>query len=273
MKDLDKNVKRLLLVLAVLFFCNPGFGQNIDGETFSLELSNPNSPGKLEFQNTNGGISIVGHDKATIEIFAKRREKRKAPKTREGMKSISNNNLEYSVEEIKNTVLIRTWNSGTVDFEIKVPRKFSLNIKTVNRGNIYVEKVSGEFEVSNVNGSITMKDVSGSVIADALNKDIIVNFISINNSPMAFSNFNGDIEVSFPGSLQAEVKAKSQTGEIYTDFDMKIKAADPTISKKEANGAYKVTRDEWVRGSINGGGAEIVFQTHNGDILIRNKDK
>mgnify|MGYP000032370584 CR=1 FL=1 len=101
------------------------------------------------------------------------------------------------MEELKNTVLIRTWPNGTVDFSIKVPRNFNLNIKAINNGDIYVEDVSGEFEVSNVNGSITMENISGPVLADAMNKDIKIDFRSVGDGHMAFSNFNGDIDISF----------------------------------------------------------------------------
>lgn len=192
------------------------------------------------------------------------------------MTSIKNNNLEFTVEEHENTVYIKSWphNSGASDFEIQVPENFSLSLKTVNRGDIYVEGLSGEFEVSNTNGSITMKDIKGSVLADAMNKDIVVNFLSVSNTPMAFSNFNGDIDVSFPSDFKAKVKAKTQSGEIFTDFDLKLSSSDkPMLSTKDKSGVYKVTRNEWVTGELNGGGPEVHFQTYNGDILIRNKDK
>jgi len=277
MKNHKNTLRNLLVFLGALLISFPIHAQQLNGETFSIGLSDPSSPGKLEFRHIDGNISISAHDKSVVEITATRRESKKKvePKMREGMKSISNKNknLEYEVEELKNTVLIRTWPNGTVDFSIKVPRNFNLNIKAINNGDIYVEDVSGEFEVSNVNGSITMENISGPVLADAMNKDIKVDFRSIGNGHMAFSNFNGDIDISFPGDLKAEVKAKAPMGDIFSDFDMKMIESDASSSQKSENGTYKVTRNEWIKGTINGGGTELVFQNFNGDILIRNKDK
>lgn len=274
MKELTMTAKISLVAIACLLISLPGIAQQVNGETFSIPLSEPNKPGKLEFHLIDGSIKVLGHDSKEVQINAKRREPRKTQRTREGMKSITSNNLEYTVEELKNTVLIKAWPSGTIDFEIKVPKNFSLNIKTVNKGDIYVENVQGEFEVSNTNGAITMKDISGSVIADAMNKDIVVSFLSVSNNPMAFSNFNGDIDVTFPGNFKAMIKAKTQQGEIFTDFNLDLKSSDkPTVTKKDGSGVYKVSRNEWVSGTLNGGGQEVQFQTYNGDILIRNKDK
>lgn len=277
MKNHKNTLRNLLILLGALLISFPIHAQQLNGETFSIELSDPSSPGKLEFKHVDGNISITAHDKSQVEITAKRRASNKEaePKMREGMKSISNKNknLEYEVEELKNTILIRTWPNGTVDFDIKVPRDFNLDIKTVNNGNIYVEDLNGEFEVSNVNGSITMKNISGPVLADAMNQDIKIDFRSVGNGHMAFSNFNGDIDISFPGDLKADVKAKAPMGDVFSDFEMNMEETEATSTKKSANGTYKVSRNEWIKGSINGGGAEMVFQNFNGDILIRNKDK
>lgn len=37
------------------------------------------------------------------------------------------------------------------------------------------------------------------------------------------------------------------------------------------SGQYKIVIDEWKKGDINGGGAEITMKTNNGDVYIRKK--
>ncbi len=59
----------------------------------------------------------------------------------------------------------------------------------------------GNILVKGVNGEIILENVSGSASADTL---------------------NGDLDITFPGSLKANVKAKSDMGEIFTDFDMSV---------------------------------------------------
>ena len=107
---------------------------------------------------------------------------------------------------------------------------------------------------------------------DTTNGEVEVLFDEINSdAPMAFSSFNGDVQVTFPSSLKADVKAKSDMGDVYTDFDMAISKNEPLVDKKTSSGKFKVKIEQWVRGTINGGGPEMLFKTFNGDIMIKSK--
>jgi hypothetical protein len=64
---------------------------------------------------------------------------------------------------------------------------------------------------------------------------------------------------------------KSKSGEIFEGFDMVIEKTKPATETKRESGVYKVKIDDWIYGSINGGGAEISMQTTNGNIYVRKK--
>lgn len=251
-------------------------------ETVTIPLSNPSKEGFLKMSIINGSITIKGTNTKEVSVTGTKRggEKRyySGRKTSKndvsGLKRISNNSLEFSAEEYDNEVRVKSSPQGTTDFEILVPKNFSLKISTINKGKIYVENVNGTMDISNVNGPITLKDVGGSVSADALNKDITVNFLAVTpDVPMAFSSLNGDIDITFPKSLKADIKVKSDRGEIYTDFDLKAKPSKAKITKDEVSkgNAYRVKVEKWITGSINGGGPEILFKNFNGDVIIRAK--
>ena len=250
-------------------------------ETVTIPLSNPSKPGLLKMGIINGSITVKGTNGKEVIVTGTRREssdkhhRRKSSKNNtSGLKRISNNSLEFSAEEFDNVVRVRGSHQGTTDFEIKVPKNFSLKISTINRGEIYVENVNGTMDISNTNGKITLNDISGSVSADALNRDIKVNFIKVTpNVAMAFSSLNGDIDVTFPKTLKADIKIKSDRGEVYTDFELKAKPSKAKITKGNSRkgNSYKVKVEKWITGSINGGGAEILFKNFNGDVIIRSK--
>jgi DUF4097 and DUF4098 domain-containing protein YvlB len=127
-------------------------------------------------------------------------------------------------------------------------------------------------EISNLNGAITLTNIGGSVIADALNKDIVVTFTKgYEKSPMAFTSLNGDLDITFPKNLAANIKAKTDNGEIYTDYEIKMTRDIKKEEKRTYSGVYKVNVDKWVTGAIGGGGSELLFKTMNGDIMIRSK--
>ena len=72
--------------------------------------------------------------------------------------------------------------------------------------------------------------------------------------------------------MGARVKLKTDNGDIYTDFDVKLDASGqrPVIEDGRPNrGKYRVRIDHSMYGTINGGGPEFQFQTFNGNVYIR----
>ncbi len=272
-----KNIR--IAMLAILFL----FAANIAAqETVTVPLSNPTKSGILQIEIISGSIIVKGTKEKDVIIKRTRRkddtQNGNINKNRKGLKKVLNNSLEFSVKEFDNVVKVQSSSSVIIDFEILVPENFSLKISTINKGEIYVENVNGTMDISNTNGEIRLKDISGSVSADALNKDITINFIKVTpNVAMAFSSLNGDIDVTFPKAIKADIKIKSDRGEIYTDFNLKEKQSKEEQSKvKMRNGQNKNTynvefKKQWVIGSINGGGAKILFKNYNGDVIIREK--
>jgi DUF4097 and DUF4098 domain-containing protein YvlB len=125
-------------------------------------------------------------------------------------------------------------------------------------------------EVSNVNGSIKLTDISGSVVATTVNGPVIVTFKSIDpKAAMAFSTLNGKIDVTFPASLKANVKLKSDRGDIFTDFDVATEQQKPNVTRTNKDGMYGLKIDEWVYGKIAGGGPELMMKTTFGAVYIR----
>jgi len=241
------------------------------GESITIPLSSPGEDGKLKIGLLYGSISVEAHQGKDVIVETTSKEKSKPAKMKDGMRRIGDTSLEFSVEEYNNKVTVRSKSQNKrVDFRIKVPENFSLDLRATNNGNIKVEGVRGEMEISNLNGAITLTNIGGSVIADALNKDIVVSFTKgYEKSPMAFTSLNGDLDITFPSNLAANIKAKTDQGEIYTDYEMKMTRDVSRDEKKSSSGVYKVNVDKWVTGIINCGGAELLFKTMNGDIMIR----
>ena len=66
------------------------------------------------------------------------------------------------------------------------------------------------------------------------------------------------------------MQLKSEQGEIYSDFDLQMQKAPARVDKNDqGKGKYRVTVENLMRGTINGGGQEITFNNFNGSIYIR----
>jgi hypothetical protein len=280
-----KNLKSIILALT-LGSCLHLYAQETD--KLVVPLSEPNKEAKVHVGLVFGSIKVTGYDGKDIIIEATEMELGKngghnvkvningqnQDEDTKGMKRLNANKggFEITANEVNNLVKVGIDNPHQpVAFLIKVPKKSSLKLSTVNNGNIEVDGVSGNFEISNVNGAINLKNISGSVSANTVSGNIVGTFTSATKTPMAFSNINGKIDISFPASFPANFKIKSDRGDIYSDFDMDLTAAPtgPKVISDKEKGLYKLNKDGWSYGKINGGGAEIMMKTMNGSIYIR----
>jgi hypothetical protein len=192
-----------------------------------------------------------------------------------GMKRLSGSTSGLEVEEEGNVVQISTqsWKAAT-DLVIQVPVASSLEIQSSMDGAVVVEGVNGEIDINNINGPVTLRSVSGNTLVHTVNGDIDVVLARVAaDKPLSFSTMNGDIDVTLPGDVKANLKMKTEQGEVYSDFDIDMtrQPARSEASEKTEQGKYRITFDKSLHGVINGGGQEMGFNTFSGDIYIRKK--
>jgi hypothetical protein len=192
-----------------------------------------------------------------------------------GMKRLSGSSSGLEVEEENNVITITTqsWRTAT-DLDIQVPVASSLEIQSSMDGAVVVEGVSGEVDINNINGPVTLRNVSGTILVHTVNGDIEAGLTRLApDKPLSFSTMNGDIDVTLPADVRANLKMKSEQGDIYSDFDINMtrQPAQSEPSEKTDQGKYRITFDKSLLGTINGGGQEISFTTFRGDIYIRKK--
>lgn len=268
-----KTIKIAGMLLTALLLNTHSWAQNGSGQLI-VPLSEPGKPYKLSAGLVRGSITVTGHEGKDIVIDAQSGEEGRGhvKESGNGMKRlIGNNNLDVTAEEKNNEVTVGGSAGKFVNLVIKVPQNgVKLKLSTFNDGHIIVSNVKGELEISNINGSIKLTGVSGSVVANTVNGDVTVTFRSIDpKAAMAFTTLNGNVDVTFPATLKANVKLKSDRGDIYTDFDVVNTAQKPAVTKNNKNGMYSLKIDDWVYGKIDGGGPEMLMKNMNGNIYIR----
>ncbi len=246
------------------------------GDRVAVPLSDPARPAFVKAHLLNGSIAVKSYEGKEVIVEAKARsgDDDRDRDGAAGMHRIPINSTGLEVEEESNRVDIGAASTQrTIDLTITVPVHTSLSLHTVNDGDISVSNVDGELDVNDVNGSVTLKGISGTVVAHALNGKVLVTFNRVNPSkPMAFSSLNGDIDVTFPADLKANLVISSDRGDVFSDFDVAMAARAPqqvAEDSRSQDGRYHVKIDKTVRGTINGGGQEIQFRNFNGNIYIR----
>jgi hypothetical protein len=266
------------LVLLSLIIGTQVFAQSGSTEQLIVPLSSPGKSYSLKVHLVTGSIKVTGYEGKDIIInVTPRSGDEEAPRAAEnGMKRISaTGGYEVTAKEADNTVMVNTGNPNkALDLSLKIPQDVKLKIGTVNDGEVIVENVTGELEVNNVNDKITLTNISGSVVANTVNGDVIVTFKSVDpKASMAFSTLNGDINVTLPADTKANLKLKSDNGDVFSDFDIDIDKTPSKVDKTNEPGMYKIKKDDWVYGKINGGGPEMMMKNMQGDIYVKKAAK
>jgi hypothetical protein len=240
-----------------------------------VTLSDPSRPAIVKAGLIAGGITVKSHDGKDVIVEAHARNRDDSDdQDRPGPRRLSIATTGLNVEEENNQVNVNVDSiSRPIDLTISVPVHTSLHLRAVNDGDIVVNGVDGELDVDDINGSVTLTNIAGSAVAHALNGKLIATFTKVNpQKAMAFSSLNGDIDVTFPADLKANVSLRSDRGDVFSDFDVNMQPASsqPVVEDGRNNGGkYKVKIDKTVRGTINGGGPELQFTNFNGQIYIR----
>lgn len=261
----------------VIFFLSILMAAGIQAQgdkQFTIGLSNPGQKGQLRISNQQGPVEVKGTNRKDILIkyHSLEGDQIKMTKADNGLTKISGGAPGFDVIEQDNKVRVESsfMNKG-VKFSIEVPMTFDLDIQAFTEGDIVVENIKGEVVIENFNGGIEATGISGHVIANSFNGPITVSFNEVTpDTPMAFTNHNGIVDLSFPANVKASFKVKADHGDFYTGFEMDVIQEELKTENKE--GKWNRTfLGGWVNAKVNGGGPEIKVKSNNGDVYIRKK--
>lgn len=159
-----------------------------------------------------------------------------------------------------------------VDMTLKVPAKLKLIASTVNEGQVRVSQVQGDIKARNVNGPITLTGVTGVADAKTVNGQIDVTYTTDTPPASAFKTINGTVNVYYPGRLHGNLSFKSMHGEFFTDLtNLELQPVKVTRNTNQQGNhtTYKIDKTQSYKAGK--GGADIRFETLNGNIYLKKK--
>jgi len=127
---------------------------------------------------------------------------------------------------------------------------------STGNGEVTVQDAQGPVDVSTGSGAIHVVTSTGPVSANSGNGDIDVSIGKLDRLPdMTFSTGNGEVRLTLPPGLGAELDANTGNGHVTTDFPVTLKSGRLDPSR--------------LRGRIGDGGGRLSISSGNGDIEIR----
>ncbi|MFM8536040.1 MAG: DUF4097 family beta strand repeat-containing protein [Acidimicrobiia bacterium] len=243
-------------------------------ERVNVPLSDASQPALVDIALVQGSITVRGtnrHDVGVTAMPEADRGRRRYDASAEGLRRLPQT-AGFRISEEGNRVKILSDNpSRSINFEIEVPLRSNLKLSAVNDGEILIENVDGELEVTNVNGGIVMNGVAGSVIAGTTNGTVRATLTRVNaQREMAFTSLNGTVDVTLPPATKANLRMRSNNGDVYSDFDVHLAASTPSVEEtRSGNGRYRINRNRAIVGTINGGGPDSELRTFNSNVYVR----
>lgn len=280
----------ILLLAGVVLACAPATAQKPEFKEHiskQFDLTKPANQTVLAIGNIDGFIKVESYsgNKVLIEI-----DKTISGKTQD---IVDEGKAEFKLEyaETGDSILVyitepwdtrpnrrdrnRNWNRrieyrATLNYTIKVPADISLQVSTVNNGDIDVKNVSGSIKANNINGAISLTNAKGATDVHTINGDVTINYLVSPPEKSSYYTLNGNIRVTYPASFSADLQFKSFNGEFFTDFpDTQVLAPEVTknIEHKGEGTVYKLDKKTSIR--IGNGGRKFKFETFNGNIYIK----
>ena len=243
----------------------PAAQQAADG--IPVPFSDPARIGSVSVRVHDGSIVVRGENRKDVLVISSSNDARSGRPVPQGFQRISSAGVTISEED--NRIQISAASSRQTRLEIRVPTRVNLTLSGHNGSGIEVDNVEGDIEADHHNASIRLSNVGGSVVADTHNGAIHVILTRITgDKPMSFISWNGAVDVTLPASAKANLKLRSDKGDIYTQFEMQARPA--AASQARTDGRIRIIdANQSVYGAINGGGPEFELRTYNGDIWVR----
>ncbi|MFT4685547.1 MAG: DUF4097 and DUF4098 domain-containing protein YvlB [Neolewinella sp.] len=242
----------------------------------------------IELQEIDN-LMIIGHDGEELKINRKGGN-REIDEKNKGMRKISaggkvdNTGFDLSSQVFDDKVVVSQVGKGNGTVMIYVPNTSVVKVvKSTHRGgDLEVDNFKGELDVSMMYHNVNMSNVYGPVAVNTVHGGIEAIYSS---GPPAqdlhLHSTYGAVDVTLPKNVKADLRLSTNYGDIYTDFDIDVKANMKEAFKEdehdddEGHGHDDCkcgSNSSGLTGSLNGGGKLISLRATYKDIYLRKLD-
>jgi hypothetical protein len=223
--------------------------------------------GLLKLETNSGALRIDTHSASTvlveIEIDGKNEDKMKV--------SFDNSGNDVTIiGERENSSGF--WGSSSrlkVKYHITVPKNYNLDVDTAggsikisdlvgkvdahtSGGSISLGSIDGLVDINTSGGSINVDEVTGTIRAHTSGGSVTAKISKQPTGDSKLTTSGGSITVYLAPDIAVDLSARTSGGRVRSDFDV-----NGSIKKKS------------IKGTINGGGPELVLKTSGGSVRIK----
>jgi DUF4097 and DUF4098 domain-containing protein YvlB len=217
--------------------------------------------GRVELENTNGGIDVQPADGPQVEVVAEKIAKaHNEERAKEVLKQI-----EISVEQAGDRLKIESkypkglqMASAEIRYVLRVPANVSVKVENTN-GGIKLTDLSNAVDASTTNGGVRGTSLKGPVRASTTNGGVDIDVDAVHADGIELNTTNGGVKLHLPDSAKADISASCVNGGIST-------GGLPLDNSGERSRRR-------IDGRLNGGGPRVRLETVNGGVSIVGKSQ
>jgi hypothetical protein len=233
------------LCAAVALTSGPARADDDDATTTSrIKFSDPAKPGTFKASLPWADLRITGTSGNEIVVTSTLKEKGQKEERPDGLRRLDEE-ISFELGEKSNVATLRIvgdnpYASQGAEFKIELPHNTSLVLRTEAGGDMVVENIDGDIDITSMNGEVTLRDIGSSAVVNTLNGQINAVFKNAPVKPVSFSSMNGEIFLKLPADTKANLRMRSHNGAILTDFPesvLKAKSDNHGPSEDSADAA------------------------------------
>lgn len=259
------------------------FGQEVEDKE-TIRRSFPVAAGvtpEVLVDNLNGFIHVMARPGRTVEVTAERLV------TGRSQDRLEDARREVKLDADQRGNMVRLYVDGPFrvqdginwrgdryygykvryDFTITVPAEAQVILKSVNQGDVRLEGTLGDFDLQMVNGPMTLVEVGGAGTAHTVNGAVKASWVKVPPRTVSLRTINGDIDVTAPANLGADLWLKSFRKDAYTDFAL-TSTPLPPLQGEQKDGHFVYRGHQYSRYRVGSGGPEMKLDTMNGTIRL-----
>lgn len=220
--------------------------------------------GSVSIETHNGSVHVTAWNQPSVDIsarieaepFSGRPEDVQATdvKISGGGTSVSIES-DYTAIQEHWSFLAFGWNRSLplIHYTIRVPATARVHVEEHN-ASAQVIGLRGDVVVRSHNGAVHVRDLAGAADIETHNGDIDVEFASFARTSR-LTTHNGAVEVAMPAASRLTLNANAhRRNPVSSDFPLLIRTSHPVLAA-----------------TINGGGPELRFTAHNGELTLRKR--
>lgn len=204
----------------------------------------------------NGGVTVHGWDKNTIQVIAMIDTWAEDEKDAEAMARDVVVHTDHGEVHADGPDRYGRHSSWSVSYEVWAPRHTELSI-TARNGGITVDDMDARMELETTNGGLHLTDVDGDVRGTTTNGGVTAELTGDrwHGAGLDLRTRNGGVRLVVPDSYSAQLETGTVNGSLNVDFPITVQGS---IGRR-------------ISTRLGSGGATIRAMTTNGGVSIRKR--